>query len=169
MASDATPPASLDDEQLGAVEAGGVLGAPHRARRRDRAHARGYAAFFLPRFSAHLDHVEQARRRVRLQLLDVTAHPWRDRAPLPTASASFSIEPNFDLISLPTSWRRRSFLFDAASRRALTVVLVLFGLGDRAEDRRHAVDQLLLALVLVLLPGERGLLRGHGRLLLTSL
>src|SRR6185312_2973395 len=41
----------------------------------------------------------------------------------PTASASFSIEPYFDLISLPTSWRRMSFLFDAASRRAFTVSL----------------------------------------------
>jgi len=58
------------------------------------------------------------------------------------------------------------FAESAAKARAFLTAL---GLADGAQDRQHAVDQLLLALVLVLLPGEWGLLRGHGRFAPASL
>src|SRR6185312_13791740 len=109
-----------------------------------------------------LDHVEEPRRRHRLELLDigrVFGAPERrahglgellDRAVLRLDLAADLVEADELLV------RRRE-------QARLHRVLVLFGLGDRAEDRDDAVDQLLLALVLVLLPGEWGLLRGHGR------
>ena len=108
---------------------------------------------FLPRFSAVLT-MSSRRAGVYDLSLSTNGASFARPSAVATASASFSIEPYFDLISLPTSWRRSSFLFDAASRRALTVSLSSSRLGDRPMTDDHAVDQLLLALVLVLLPGE---------------